>query len=45
MEGVTETKCGVEIEEMTIKRLTHLGSHLIYYHQTQAVLWMPISDF
>jgi hypothetical protein len=24
-EGVTETKCGVESEEMTIQRLTHLG--------------------
>ena len=28
VEGVTETKCGVEIEEMTIQRLTHLGIHL-----------------
>jgi hypothetical protein len=26
-EGVTETKCGVETEEMTIQRLTHLGIH------------------
>jgi hypothetical protein len=29
MEGVTETKCGVETEEMTIQRLTHLGIHPI----------------
>jgi hypothetical protein len=29
MEGVTETKSGVETEEMTIKRLTHLGIHPI----------------
>ena len=28
MEGVTETKCRVETEEMTIQRLTHLGIHL-----------------
>jgi hypothetical protein len=26
MEGVTETKCGVETEEMPIQRLTHLGN-------------------
>jgi hypothetical protein len=38
MEGVTETKCGVEAEEMTIQRLTHLGIHPIYNHQTQTLL-------
>jgi hypothetical protein len=43
MEGVTETKCGVETEEMTIQRLTHLGIHPIYNHETQALLWMPSS--
>ena len=43
MEGVTETKCGVETEEMTIQRLTHLGIHPIYSHQTQTLLWMPTS--
>jgi hypothetical protein len=32
MEGITETKCGVETEEMTIQRLTHLGIHPIYNH-------------
>jgi hypothetical protein len=26
MEGVTETKCGVETEETTIQGLTHLGN-------------------
>jgi hypothetical protein len=34
MEGVTETNCGVETEEMIIQRLTHLGIHPIYNHQT-----------
>ena len=43
MEGVTETKCGVETEEMTIQRLPHLGIHPIYNHQTQTLLWMPTS--
>ena len=41
MEGVTETKHGVETEEMIIQRLTHLGIHPIYNHQTQTLLWMP----
>ena len=34
MEGVTETKCRAETEEMTIQRLPHLGIHHIYNHQT-----------
>jgi hypothetical protein len=34
MEGVIETKCGIETEEMNIQRLTHLGIHTIYNHQT-----------
>ena len=33
-EEVTETKCGVETEEMTNQRLLHLGIHPIYNHQT-----------
>ena len=41
MEGVTETKCGVEAEEMTIQRLTHLGIHPIISHQTLTLLHMP----
>jgi hypothetical protein len=41
MEGVTETKCGVETKEMTMERLTHLGIHPIYNHQTQTLLFMP----
>ena len=43
MEGVTETKCEGEAEEMTIQRLTHLGIHPIYSHQTQTQMWMPTS--
>jgi hypothetical protein len=43
MEGVTETICGSETEGMTIQRLSHLGIHSIYNHQTQTLLWMPIS--
>ena len=43
MEGVTETKYGVETEGMTIQRLPHLGIHPIYSHQTQTLLWMPTS--
>jgi hypothetical protein len=42
MERVTETNCGAETEGMIIQRLTHLGIHLIYNHQTQTLLWMPI---
>jgi hypothetical protein len=40
MEGVTETKCEAETEEMTIQRLPHLGIHPIYNYQTQTLLWM-----
>jgi hypothetical protein len=43
MGGITETKCGAEIEGMTIQRLTHLGIHPIHNHQTQTLLWMPTS--
>jgi hypothetical protein len=45
MEGVTETKCGVETEEKTIQRLTHLQIHPIYNHNTQTLLWMPTSAY
>ena len=38
MEGVTETKCGIETEEMIIQRLIHLGIHPIYNPQTQILL-------
>jgi hypothetical protein len=41
MGGVTETKCGVETEGMTIQRLPHPGIHPIYNHQTQTLLHMP----
>ena len=34
MEGVTETKCGAEIEGKTILRFPHLGIHPIYSYQT-----------
>jgi hypothetical protein len=38
IEGVRETKGGAETEEMAIQRLTHLGIHPIYSHQTQTLL-------
>jgi hypothetical protein len=41
MEGVTETKCGTETEGKAIQRLTHLGIHPIYSHQTQTLLQIP----
>ena len=41
MEGVIETKYGVETEGKDIERLPHLGIHPIYSHQTQMLLWMP----
>jgi hypothetical protein len=41
MEGVTETTCGAETKVMPIHRLSHLGIHPIYNHQTQRLLWMP----
>ena len=40
VEGVTETKCEVETEEMTIQRLSHLGIHPIQNHKTQTLLQM-----
>jgi hypothetical protein len=43
LEGVTETKCGAEAEGMTMQRLSYLGIHPIYYHQTQTLLWRPTS--
>jgi hypothetical protein len=39
--GVKESKCVTETEGLTIQRLTHLGIHPIYDHQTQTLLWMP----
>jgi hypothetical protein len=41
MERVTETKYGAETEGMTIQRLFYLGTHPIYNHQIQTLLWMP----
>ena len=38
-----ETKCGAETEGKVIQRLPHLGTHLIYNYQMQALLWMPRS--
>ena len=43
MGGDTETKCGTETEGKTIQRLPYLWFHPIYSHQTQTLLWMPIS--
>jgi hypothetical protein len=41
IEGVTETKFGVETEGRTIQRLPHKGIHPINNHQTQTLLHMP----
>jgi hypothetical protein len=38
MEGVTETKYGAETKKKNIQRLSHLGIHPIYSHQTQKLL-------
>jgi hypothetical protein len=35
MEGVTETECGADTEEMTIQRLPHLGIHPVNKHKTR----------
>jgi hypothetical protein len=37
VEGISERKYGAETEEMTIQRLSHLGNHPIYNHQTQTL--------
>jgi hypothetical protein len=39
----TVTEYGVKTKGVTIQRLTHLGIHPIYSHQTQTLLWMPTS--
>jgi hypothetical protein len=39
MEGVTKFR--IEMEGKTIQRLSHLGIHPIYNHQTQTLLHMP----
>jgi hypothetical protein len=38
-----ETKCRAEAEGNGIQRLSHLGIHSIYRHQTQTLLWIPRS--
>jgi hypothetical protein len=40
MEGVTETKCGAEMEGKAIQRPPNVDIYLIYSHQTQTLLWM-----
>jgi hypothetical protein len=45
LEGVTETKFGVDMEGRTIQRLPHLGIHTINSHQTQTLLHMPARFF
>jgi hypothetical protein len=35
-----ETKCRAETEGKAIQRLSHLGVHLRYSHQTLTLLWM-----
>jgi hypothetical protein len=37
MEGVTETKCEAETEEMIIQTLPHVGIHPINNHQNQTL--------
>jgi hypothetical protein len=39
--GNMETKNGAETEGKAIQRLSHLGIHSIYNHQTWKLLWMP----
>jgi hypothetical protein len=41
MEGVTETKFGLDSKGWTIQRLPHPGIHPIISHQTQTLLHMP----
>jgi hypothetical protein len=41
MEGVTDTKFGVEMERRIIQRLPHPGIHPINNHQTQILFHMP----
>jgi hypothetical protein len=41
----TEMKWGAETERMVIQRLSYLGIHPIYNHQSQTLLWMPTSDY
>jgi hypothetical protein len=38
--GNTETKSGIETEGKAMQRLSHLGNHPIYNHQTQTLMWM-----
>jgi hypothetical protein len=40
MGGNSEKKCEAETEGKAIQRLSHLGIHPIYNHQTQTLLWM-----
>ena len=41
MEGVKETKFRAKMEERTIQRLPHWGTHPINNHQTQTLLHVP----
>jgi hypothetical protein len=43
MGGNMEPQCRTETEGKAIQRLSHLGIHPIYRHQSQALLWMPRS--
>jgi hypothetical protein len=38
--GNSKTKCGAGTEGKGIQRLSHLGIHPIYSHQTQTLLWI-----
>ena len=39
-----ETKCRAETEEKAIQRLSHMGIHPIYSHQTWILLQMEVLD-
>jgi hypothetical protein len=39
--GNKETKCGAETEGKATQRLSPMGIHSIYRHQTQTLLQMP----
>jgi hypothetical protein len=45
MEELTETKCEAETEGKAREKLSHLGIHPLYNHQTQILLWTPTSTY
>jgi hypothetical protein len=43
MGGDTDTNCGAENEGKATQRLSHLGIHPIYSHESPTLLWMQTS--